>query len=199
MEIKVWRRKLGRVDTLDLEEYIKDVLPNEIYPSWPEESLMANAILARSYALYHVENPKYPKMGAHVDDTTASQVYRPGNRRVSTDAAVDFTRGMVVVDVESRRVVQTFYSASCGGKTENTWNPRNLIVHTDCPCSKHGHKRHGHGHGGCQWGTKYLADAGKSVDEIIKFYFRNVAIVSNYGNTRVLVCPHCDNEVTIPD
>jgi stage II sporulation protein D len=57
MEIRVWRRSANIVQTLDLEVYLTHVLPNEIFASWPEETLKANAILARSYAFYYINNP----------------------------------------------------------------------------------------------------------------------------------------------
>jgi hypothetical protein len=91
------------------------------------------------------------------------------------------TAGIVMLDASSRRPIAAFYSASCGGTGLNTWNPVNIIGHTGCPCEKHGRRRHGHGHGGCQWGTNYLAQEGRNHREIIEFYFRNFSFVPNYG------------------
>ncbi|MDW7649805.1 MAG: SpoIID/LytB domain-containing protein [Bacillota bacterium] len=36
---------------------------------------------------------------------------------------------------------------------------------------------YGHGVGMCQWGARAMADDGKSAEEIVKYYFRNVEIV----------------------
>lgn len=181
MRIKVWRRQANVVETMNLEDYLTHVLPREIFPSWPEEALKANAIMARTWAYYYIQNPKYPAMGADVCDTTRSQVYDPGVSHPRTSQAVRDTAGVVMVDSTSARAFPTFYSASCGGSGETAWNPRNIKGHTGCPCGKRGHNRHGHGHGGCQWGTNYLAQANWGCEEILRFYFKNFSLVSNYG------------------
>lgn len=181
MQIKIWRRRLNRVDTWDLEDYLTHVLPNEVFASWPMESLKANAIMARSWAYYHIQNPKFGDVGAHVDDTTSSQVFNPNVSHPRTTQAVRETAGIVMLDADSRKPIAAFYSASCGGSGINTWNPRNIIGHTDCPCGEHGHERRGHGHGGCQWGTNYLAQDGMEHQEIISFYFKNYVLAPKYG------------------
>jgi peptidoglycan hydrolase-like amidase len=174
MQIRIWRRALNRVDVVDLEDYIKAVLPSEIFPSWHEQSLRANAILARSYAYSSIVSPRY--QNADVDDTTASQVYNPSKLHQRTNEATDATRGLVMVSAETGNPVRAFYSASCGGTGLTGWDPRHLVGHTGCPCAAHGRQRHGHGHGGCQWGTQYLAQQGRSAEEILRFYFKNFAI-----------------------
>ena len=44
------------VNEIDVEEYISMVLPKEMNASWPIEALKAQAIAARSYALYKIRN-----------------------------------------------------------------------------------------------------------------------------------------------
>src|SRR5689334_2330340 len=56
--IRVWRRAVdgstsscsGRVDTIELEDYVKGVLPHEWVPAWHPEALKAGAIAIRTYA-----------------------------------------------------------------------------------------------------------------------------------------------------
>ena len=43
-------------------------------------------------------------------------------------------------------------------------------------------KGFGHGVGLCQWGAKLLAEQGKSPEEIVQFYHRNVEIQKRSGN-----------------
>src|SRR5438270_10893547 len=93
--VLVWRRAIdgsadscaGRVDTVELERYVKGVVPHEWISSWEPEALKAGAVAARTYAAYWMhQGGKYPC--ADVDDTTASQVYRD-ETAPSTDAATD--------------------------------------------------------------------------------------------------------------
>lgn len=68
--IKVYVQSTGVLKTLSFPTYVKDVTPNEVYMTWPTESLKANIIAQRSYAAYHVYNPRTPATiyNAHVTD-----------------------------------------------------------------------------------------------------------------------------------
>ena len=76
------------VNYVDLEQYLYSVLGGEMNGNWPQEALKAQAIAARSYALYHRQratNGIYD-----VVDTTASQVYRGiRDESAGTQAAVN--------------------------------------------------------------------------------------------------------------
>ncbi|MGL5721040.1 MAG: SpoIID/LytB domain-containing protein, partial [Brevinema sp.] len=48
-------KTLQLVNTVNLEEYLYSVVPKEIYPSWAKETLKAQAIASRSYALYEIK------------------------------------------------------------------------------------------------------------------------------------------------
>ena len=48
----------GTVQTLELETYLKSVTPAEMPASWPVEALQAQAIAARSYALWRIAHPE---------------------------------------------------------------------------------------------------------------------------------------------
>lgn len=47
--------KLLIVNSLELEDYLKYVMPQKTMPIWPDEAMMAQIIAARSYALYMLE------------------------------------------------------------------------------------------------------------------------------------------------
>lgn len=136
----------GVVEVLDLEEYVKGVIPHEWIPSWHPEALRAGAIAARSYASSHALGGGRWRC-ADVDDGTVTQVYRD-DRAGPTDMAVDETAGMVVV--RGGAVVRTEYSA------ENA-HPTTGHDIDDPVCA--GSVRHGHGRGACQWGTQRWATA----------------------------------------
>lgn len=108
----------GCVVTMDLEEYVKGVVPAEVPPVWPTEVLKAQAIAARTYAL---SRPGTLRGGAQVDTTTLTQVYTT-RRYTTTTAAVEATRGQVVT--HQGKPAATFFFADSGGATEaneNVW------------------------------------------------------------------------------
>ena len=43
----------GSVIQLDLEEYLRGVVPSECYTTWSQNTLKAQAVAARSYAIVH--------------------------------------------------------------------------------------------------------------------------------------------------
>jgi SpoIID/LytB domain protein len=79
-----------------LEDYAKHVLPREWIPSWHSESLKAGGVAVRGYGAWHTEHP----LTANYDvcDYQACQMYDPSSSNSRTDAAVDATKGRVLVD-----------------------------------------------------------------------------------------------------
>ena len=55
--------RLNVVNYVDIESYIEGVLAGEVPSSWPEESLKAQAVAARSYVLYQVEHHRRSRLG----------------------------------------------------------------------------------------------------------------------------------------
>lgn len=179
--IRVLRTETGEVQVLDMEEYVRGVLPKEVYPSWPMQCLMANATLARTYGWYYKLHPRHEDEGADVCDKSHCQNYGE-YKTTKTNIAVSETSGLIMVDDDGGRAFPTFYASSCGGSGETEWDPKHLKGHDNCPCSEQGHKeRSGHGHGGCQWGSYYLATQGWTMRDILDFYFQNYILAQNYG------------------
>lgn len=111
--------KLTVINVLDIEDYVKGVVPYEMTASWPIEALKAQAICARSYFATNYGN--YSKYGFDVTSDTYSQVYRGTSGASSnSDAAVDQTAGEYVTYNGS--VCTTFYFSSDGGGTESSEN-----------------------------------------------------------------------------
>ena len=103
------------VNHIGLEEYLYGVIPKEVSPSWPEQSLMTQAVAARTYALYHMLKREHESYD--VFSTTSSQVY--GGRESEHPAArkaVDLTGGEVLIN--NGRIVLALYHANSGGRTE---------------------------------------------------------------------------------
>lgn len=107
------------INTLPIDSYLYGVVPHEMSNRFPLESLKAQAVCARGYA---VANCSEFRLRAYdILDTSADQVYHgyasAYNRAIS---AVNETAGQVLsYDGE---IIQAYYSASNGGQTELTGN-----------------------------------------------------------------------------
>ena len=84
------------INELDIEEYLKCVVPSEMPVSYGVNALKCQAVCARSYAYTQLENNYYGEYGAHVDDSVAFQVYKNTNINEDSSKAVDETNGSAV-------------------------------------------------------------------------------------------------------
>lgn len=114
------------VNELPVEEYLYSVVPSEMPADYPSEALKAQAICARTYAYLHILSPGYPQWNAHVDDTTAYQVYHNVEEYYTTTNAVNETEGMVLLAPEGNALAQTYYySTSYGyGSDAHVWRTK---------------------------------------------------------------------------
>lgn len=123
------------VNQVDLEEYVKGVVPSEVSSAWHPEMLKVQAVAARTYALYN-------KMlsGARDYDVMATiqdQVYR-GRTGVDhrVEEAVESTRGIVVTHQQAP--IYAAFSSTAAGPTEdavNVWANKDLpyLKGVECP------------------------------------------------------------------
>jgi SpoIID/LytB domain protein len=102
----------GRVNTLDLEEYVARVVAGEGQPRAADAAQQALAITVRTFALANLN--RHRREGYDLCDTTHCQVLRAATE-ASTRAA-RATRGRVLVRQSQPATV--FYSAWCGGRSE---------------------------------------------------------------------------------
>jgi len=161
------RLNAGYTMIMDIEDYLCGVIPAEMPASWPEEALKAQAVAARTYAI--AMRNRHAKDGYDLCATPHCQAWK-SIRFASTSHAVAVTVGIVGVDKETGQVRPTYYSALCGGSTDNTWG-KWLNKRDDCPCRSLGRPRTGHGQGLCQWGAKLLAEQGLDYLQILNFYY----------------------------
>ncbi|WP_138159090.1 SpoIID/LytB domain-containing protein [Peptoniphilus catoniae] len=107
-------KKLSIINYLELEDYLKGVVPKEISASSPKDALKSQAVVARSFALSNIN--KYSKLGYNLDDTTACQVYggKSAEEKSSNEAVLE-TKGIVVK--HEGKVANTVYGSSSGGIT----------------------------------------------------------------------------------
>ena len=108
--------RLTVINCVELEDYVKGVIPYEMDPRWPLEALRAQAICARTYGVYNQE--AYAKYGFDLTDNTESQVYK-GCRgaTTTTDFAAESTAGKLIWF--QGNVCEIYYFAADGGSTED--------------------------------------------------------------------------------
>jgi stage II sporulation protein D len=107
---------LTAVNFVDLEQYLYSVVGAEVFDNWPLEALKAQAVAARTYALYERQNAKngFYDLG----DTPYWQAYRGIETEASTThAAVDTTAGQVVT--YKGQIIEAQFHNCAGGHTEN--------------------------------------------------------------------------------
>ena len=106
------------VNSLNVEDYLKGVVPNEMPVHFGLEALKAQAVAARNYVLSPrvKANPNYD-----VVDSVASQVYYGANTEKDlSNQAVDETMGIVAT--YNWDLILALYSSTAGGYTESYEN-----------------------------------------------------------------------------
>jgi stage II sporulation protein D len=114
--------KLLVLNVVRLEDYIASVVDGEMPAAFPEAARQAQAIVARTYALFQMQANR-ANQEFDVYATTRSQNYlgyRRDGRRYAAESpssrrAADETAGMVCLT--SGKLFCTFYTAVCGGRT----------------------------------------------------------------------------------
>ncbi len=146
-----WREKITVVaqgnqclviNTVDIEKYLAGLVNKEMQGSWPAEALKAQAVAARSYALYQMEKNRGELWD--VDSTTADQVYDgPRSETAKSNRAVEQTRNEVLS--WNNETIKAFYHANCGGRTETpkeAWGGQYPWM-ASVTCPWHGSKENG--------------------------------------------------------
>ena len=113
------------VNEVSMEDYLKGVVPCEIVSSWKSDAIKAQAVAARTYAMFHKDG--YRSAGYDVTDDTRSQVYRGASAETeATNRAVVATAGEVVT--YNGKPIDAVFHASGGGYTENCENVWGTVV-----------------------------------------------------------------------
>jgi stage II sporulation protein D len=106
------------VNQLNLESYLRGVLPAEMGPAqFPQlEALKAQAVAARTYAVAHLGD--HDDEGYDLCATPACQVYYGvGVEHRLSDRAVEETAGLIAV--YGGQPIDAMYTSTCGGHTED--------------------------------------------------------------------------------
>jgi stage II sporulation protein D len=107
------------INQADLEEYVKGVVPGEVNSSWHPEMLKAQAVAARTYALY--QQMLSAARDYDVVATVQDQVYKGKNGvDAAVSRAVDETRGLVLT--YEHAPIYAAFSSTAAGLTEDAMN-----------------------------------------------------------------------------
>lgn len=142
--------RLTAVNFVLLHDYLSSVVGSEMYVNWPLESLKAQAVAARSYALvHHVRNASRPY---DLDNTQRYQAYLGiGKETHTTQTAVVATTGEFIS--HNGGIVESLYAAS-----------------DEIVASAH------NGNGMSQTGAMELASQGYTYTEILGNYYPGTSL-----------------------
>ncbi|OPJ56072.1 stage II sporulation protein D [Alkalithermobacter paradoxus] len=133
--INVYNHRTKKIEEKNIEEYLYNVVASEMPAAFHEEALKAQAIAARSYVFYKMENGgennnKHPGAVVCTDHTHCQEYLSLDQLRKAhgeewiknmwpkVKNAVDQTRGMILK--YEGKVVEPLYHSTSGGKTENS-------------------------------------------------------------------------------
>jgi SpoIID/LytB domain protein len=129
-EFSVYNNTIKIVNIINIEEYLYSVLSSEMMSWWPIESLKAQAVLARSYAIYRKDVIKIHKnLGYDLCSSQHCQVYSGIATEIKRmNQAVDETRGKILKYNNS--IVNGLYHSNSGGYTQPS---KNVLGWADLP------------------------------------------------------------------
>ena len=166
--------------TLDIEDYLKGVVPAEIGNSHIE-ACKAQAIAARTLACSRTYYD-----GQITDKSSVHQAFRAS--RISTKnypnalLAVDQTAGEVLI-YQGKLAGHVIYSASNGGRVKSSQEKYgNEVAYLQAKDDPYDNgTQNGHGVGMSQTGAIAMAKQGFNYLQILEFYYPGTEIASNYN------------------
>lgn len=142
--IELW----SLINVVNVNDYLRSVVPSEVIASWHAETLKVQAIAARTYGLYEVAEARARNKEFDVDPTTWYQSYQGAEfwlresrtwktvELSSTSAAVAATGSSIIT--YNGDIIKAYFSSNSGGKTctftecfEGGANPPYLVSVSD--------------------------------------------------------------------
>ncbi len=105
------------INRVELTAYLISVVPSEIYSSWPEESLKAQAVAARSYTLSNLG--RHSSQGYDLCSTVHCAAYngiQNENHRTTEAVLATYREAAFYND----NVIEAVFSSNSGGQTERS-------------------------------------------------------------------------------
>jgi len=111
--------KIYALNKLGMEEYLYGVLPSEVYVTWPEEAIKAQAVVARTYMAYKMNQNKENIFD--VVNGVTNQVYKGYDfENIATTEAVNNTKNQIII--YDNEPIMAVYHSNSGGQTESSQN-----------------------------------------------------------------------------
>ena len=111
------------INDVSIDDYLKGVLPRELYPKWEMQTYKAQAVVARTYALYIAHTEGLDRDWDLYSDTR-SQVY--GGVSAETEksrAAAAETAGLVLTYGPSDgKIFMAYFSSDSGGVSQSAYD-----------------------------------------------------------------------------
>lgn len=104
------------VHSLPLEDYVAAVVGSEMPPGFPPEALKAQAVAARTFAVFKKLESVGEGRAWHLGATVLDQVYRASPVDPRARAAAQATAGEVLVFEHAP--IEAYFHSTCGGRTE---------------------------------------------------------------------------------
>lgn len=112
--VRASKGRLLIINNVEIEDYLRSVVPSESYASWPLETLKSQAVAARTYAYYQKKHRSHLDYDVYAD--TYDQMYGGVDRENKrSDKALNATIGQVLLYNEKPILSQ--YTANSGGIT----------------------------------------------------------------------------------
>ncbi len=100
------------IQKIKFDDYLKGVLPHEIGSNSPLDALKAQAVIARTWAIYNSDRFKIDKY--HLCITTQCQVYKPPVIKYkNVNKAIEDTSNLIIT--YKKKPINSFYHGSNGG------------------------------------------------------------------------------------
>jgi len=118
LEVRINGSRFNVINELDLETYLRGVVPAELSGTlYPElEALKAQAVAARTYVYYN--RNQFRSMGFDICATQSCQVYKGVSvEQELTDQAIRETAGEILT--HNGKPINALFTAICGGHTED--------------------------------------------------------------------------------
>ncbi len=126
LEIVRKDNKIYLINEIEIEEYLRKVVPSEMPKSFELEALKAQAVVARTYTCKAIENNRELNyLGANLDDSINYQVYANNAINQKADMAILATKGKKIY--YNNILANTFYYSTSAGfsVSSSIWGQKN--------------------------------------------------------------------------
>ena len=137
--IKLLHKKTGEVEQVNIDNYLCNVVSAEMPADYEIEAIKAQAVVARTYTIYKINNKKHENADI-CDDSTCCQAWVDKETRFSRweeskresnwekiQKCIQETQGQIIT--YQNQPINAFFHANSGGKTElpvNVWGGTGL-------------------------------------------------------------------------